>query len=107
MTGGAPAPHVAITELTAVRTLHGPRVRLEPLGPQHFDSVWQGLDDPETLRLTGTRATFTREAVAAHLARIGAAPDRADWAIIEAASGDYLGEIVLNELEEDEDPLAL
>jgi RimJ/RimL family protein N-acetyltransferase len=90
-----------VDELTTVRTLHGPRIRLDPLGPAHFDAVWGGLFDPETLRLTGTRATFTEAAVATHLARIGDAPDRADWAIIEATTGQYLGEIVLNDLDEE------
>lgn len=87
--------------LTPPPVLHGTRVRLEPLGPQHLDSVWSGLHDPETLRLTGTRGRFERDAVASHLASIGAADDRADWAIIDIDSGDYLGEIVLNELDED------
>ena len=87
--------------LTPPPVLHGPRVRLEPLGPQHFDDVWSGLQDPEILRLTGTRGHFERDAVAAHLARIGAADDRADWAIVDIASGDHLGEVVLNELDED------
>lgn len=87
--------------LTALPALHGSRVRLDPLGPQHLDSVWSGLHDPETLRLTGTRGHFERDAVARHLASIGAADDRADWAIVDGASGDYLGEIVLNELDED------
>ena len=88
-------------ELTAVRVLEGPRVRLVPLGPEHFDSVWEGLHDAESMRLTGTRTRFTEAAVAAHLARIGAADDRADWAILDRSTGDYLGEIVLNELDED------
>lgn len=92
---------VSVAELTTVRTLEGPRIRLVPLGPEHLDAVWSGLADEENLRLTGTRAEFTREAVAAHLARIGSAPDRADWAILDAQTGRFLGEIVLNELDED------
>jgi RimJ/RimL family protein N-acetyltransferase len=87
--------------LTRTPVLHGPRVRLEPLGPQHLDSVWGGLSDPDTLRLTGTRGSFDRSAVADHLATIGAADDRTDWAIVAAGTGDYLGELVLNELDEE------
>jgi RimJ/RimL family protein N-acetyltransferase len=101
MSGRDPEPHVSVGELTAVRTLHGPRVRLDPLGPAHFDAVWPGLSDGEMLRLTGTRASFTEAGVRAHLERIGAADDRADWAIIDAAAGDFVGEIVLNELDEE------
>lgn len=94
-------PEVALAELTAVRTLDGPRIRLMPLGPEHLDDVWSGLDDAENLRLTGTRAEFTEEVIAAHLARIGAAPDRADWAILDRTTDRFLGEIVLNELDAD------
>ena len=48
-----------------------------------------------------SRGHFDRDAVETHLATIGAADDRADWAIIDSESGDYLGEIVLNELDAD------
>ena len=99
--GSHPGQTVSIAELTNVRGLQGPRIRLTPLGPEHFNAVWPGLSDPETRRLTGTRATFTEAAVAAHLARVGGAPDRADWVIVEAATGDFLGEIVLNDLDEE------
>jgi RimJ/RimL family protein N-acetyltransferase len=94
-------PDIDARELTAVRPLDGPRIRLVPLGPEHFDAVWSGLADTETLRLTGTRAEFTEAAVREHLARIGMAPDRADWAILDAATGRYLGEIVLNDLDDE------
>lgn len=92
---------VELSELVGVRTLDGARVRLVALGPEHLDDVIPGLADEEMRRLTGTRQTFTRDAVAAHLGRIGTAPDRADWAILERETGRYLGEIVLNELDED------
>lgn len=93
-------PTVDTTLLAKVNTLSGPRVRLEPLGPQHLDAIWPGLQDHETMRLTGTRTHFEVDAVARHLAAVPSAPDRADWAIVESASGEYLGEIVLNELDE-------
>ena len=101
MSGRHPEPRVSVAELTAVRTLHGPRVRLDPLGPEHFAAVCPGLADGEMLRLTGTRGTFTEEGGRAHLERIGAADDRADWAIIDRAGGGFVGEIVLNELDEE------
>ena len=101
MTGHQQPPGVSHAELTRVRALSGPRIRLDPLGPEHLAAVWDGLADPELRRLTGTRAAFTEEDVAAHLARIGPADDRADWAIVEAATGGYLGEIVLNDLDDD------
>lgn len=96
----SPPPTVDTAPLRSVSTLSGPRIRLEPLGPAHLDAVWPGLHDEETLRLTGTRAHFDVDAVARHLASVPSAPDRADWAIVDSATGEYLGEIVLNELEE-------
>ncbi|MFK0240225.1 GNAT family N-acetyltransferase [Microbacterium sp. NPDC090281] len=96
------APAVDASALTSVTTLSTPRLRLEPLGIAHLDGVWEGLFDEETLRLTGTRQTFTREAVVRHLESLAARDDRADWAIIDLATEGYVGEIVLNELDDDD-----
>ena len=86
--------------LSTVPTLRTPRLVLRPLGPEHLEDVWAALADEESKRLTGTKATFTREQVAAHLAAVGAADDRADWAIT-LPDGAYVGEVVLNELDDD------
>lgn len=88
--------------LNPVPVLTTPRLRLVPLGPEHLDDVWAGLHDEESMRLTGTRGRFTREAVAAHLARVTTADDRADWAVTRADDGRYLGEVVLNDLDDDD-----
>lgn len=95
-------PRLVLSLLTDVATLSTPRLRLDPLGPAHLDGVMAGLADPENLRLTGTRQSFTREAVANHLETLADRDDRADWAIIDRETGGYVGEIVLNELEEDD-----
>jgi len=95
-------PVVDVAELAAVATLSTPRLRLEALGIAHLDGVWEGLFDEESLRLTGTRQAFTRDAVVRHLESLADRHDRADWAIIELGTEEYLGEIVLNELEEDD-----
>ena len=87
--------------LTAVQPLTTRRLQLVPLGPEHLDQVWQGLHDPETLRLTGTRGEFERAAVQTHLGSIGARADRADWALVLRDGGDYVGEVVLNELDDE------
>jgi len=92
--------HTTASILT-VPTLSTPRLRLEPLALVHLDHVMDGLTDEETLRLTGTRAVFERDAVARHLDSLDARTDRADWAIIDLATGGYIGEVVLNELEEE------
>lgn len=95
-------PTVDISALTDVDTLSTPRLRLEPLGVVHLEGVWEGLFDQESLRLTGTRQTFTREAVVRHLESLATRDDRADWAIIDLETEEYVGEIVLNDLEEDD-----
>ncbi len=85
-------------------TLTTSRLRLEPLGPEHFDGAWACLQDPEARRLTGTHADFTPEQIRAWLAGLPAQQDRADWAVIRRADEQhpqerYLGEVVLNDLD--------
>lgn len=80
-------------------TLETPNLRLEPLGPQHFDGSWAALQDPESRRLTGTHAEFTQEQIRAWLDSRADEHDRADWAMIRKADGGYVGEVVLNDLD--------
>jgi len=87
--------------LAAQPTLATERLRLVQLGPDHLDETMAALDDQDAMRLTGTRGTFTRDQVRAHLDRLLGAGDRADFAIT-GADGVYLGEVVLNEFEEDD-----
>jgi RimJ/RimL family protein N-acetyltransferase len=92
-------------------TLTTERLRLEPLGPEHFDGAWASLQDPEATRLTGTHAEFTPDQIRAWLAGLAGQHDRADWAVIRLADDQhpeehhrkerYLGEVVLNDLDPD------
>lgn len=92
-------------------TLTTPRLRLEPLGPEHYDGAWAALQDAESKRLTGTHAEFTTEQIRAWLAGLSEQHDRADWAVIRLADAlhpdeehrkeRYLGEVVLNDLDPD------
>jgi RimJ/RimL family protein N-acetyltransferase len=70
------------------------------MGVVYLDDVMAGLANEEFLRLTGTHATFTRDAVECFLNMVAQADDRADWAILRASDGTYLGEVVLNELDQ-------
>ncbi|PTA67647.1 GNAT family N-acetyltransferase [Deinococcus arcticus] len=81
--------------------LHTARLRLVPLGPEHLNGMMAGLQDQESQRLTGTHGTFTREQVARFVAGVAEAPDRSDWAILRASDDQYLGEVVLNQLDTD------
>lgn len=80
-------------------TLETANLRLEPLGPEHFEGSWAALQDEEGRRLTGTHARFTEEQIRDWLATRADQHDRADWAIIRREDGAYVGEIVLNDLD--------
>ena len=76
------------------------RLTLVQQGPGYIEDVMAALNDAEAMRLTGTRGSFTRAQVLTHLERIVGADDRADFAILDQ-SGRYIGEVVLNELDDD------
>lgn len=78
-----------------------PRLRLVQLGPGHLAEVMAGLADADAMRLTGTRGDFTTEQVRTHLDRLPGADDRADYAIL-LHDGTYVGEVVLNDLADDD-----
>lgn len=87
-------------------TLTTPRLRLEPLGPEHFDGAWAALQDVEGQRLTGTHAEFSPEQIHNWLGGLAERHDRGDWAVIRRSTGEdseerYLGEVVLNDLDPD------
>jgi RimJ/RimL family protein N-acetyltransferase len=88
--------------------LRGEMVRLRPIEVRDADRLWESLQDPEGMRLTGTTATFTRAQIDEWTATIGDRPGRFDWAITSGAmreghpvSDELIGEIVLNEVDED------
>ncbi|MDT3329261.1 GNAT family protein [Microbacterium sp. KSW-18] len=86
--------------LAAQPVLTTERLTLVQLGPDYVETTLAGLEDPDALRLTGTRGEFSRERVNAHLQRLPGAPDRADFAILDR-DGMHIGEVVLNELDLD------
>ncbi|MGC7098852.1 GNAT family N-acetyltransferase [Amycolatopsis lurida] len=80
--------------------LTGDRVTLRQLDETFLDGAWHVLQDPETTRLTGTHGVFTREQVRDYLKGRPGAPDRADYAVLRNGDGEYLGEVVLMDLDE-------
>jgi RimJ/RimL family protein N-acetyltransferase len=88
-------------------TLAGELVTLRPVGGSDAAVLAGLLRDPEVLRLTGavhsTRECGEPLARARHLETIyrrwAVADDRIVWVIIDNASGDVVGESVLNELD--------
>ncbi len=82
-------------------------VRLRPIEARDADRLWESLQDPEGIRLTGTTAAFTREQVDEWTATVAHRPGRYDWAIAPGAvrdgqqvSDELIGEIVLNQIDE-------
>lgn len=92
---------ISTIALAPPATLTTARLHLVPLGAEHLDQVMDGLQHEEFMRLTGTHANLAREDVERFLKRITGADDRADWAILRASDGAYLGEVVLNLLDRD------
>ncbi|MEU7001105.1 GNAT family protein [Nonomuraea sp. NPDC046570] len=81
-------------------TLVGERVTLRPVGPEHVDGLLDLLADPEVRRLTGSHADPAgREAATRWYSTRGEQSDRLDLAI--CVGEEYVGEVVLNELDGD------
>jgi RimJ/RimL family protein N-acetyltransferase len=79
--------------------LTGQLVRLEPLTLAVLEDYVAALAEPEVRRLTGAPATFDRPKIEAWLATRGEHHDRADWAVVRAEDGAFLGEAVLNQVD--------
>jgi RimJ/RimL family protein N-acetyltransferase len=86
-------------------TLVGERVRLVPLDASHAPAMFEGVNDPEVARLTGTHRVFTYEDVERHAATRAEQTDRVDLAVLRAEDGKVLGEIVLNDLDVDNESM--
>lgn len=81
-------------------TLVGQRVRLEPLGPEHFEGLWT-MYSVAGEPWDGPLAEFTRAQVRSGMALARDRHDRADWTIVRVHDGAVLGEVVLFQLDED------
>ncbi len=78
-------------------TLHGELVTLRPVAVADVPAL--ATISAESLRLTGTHATFTAETQIDWYATRADHADRIDLSIIERATGAWAGEVVLNELD--------
>lgn len=81
-------------------TLQGEMLTLRPIRASDAEAVWEVVTDPEGKRLTGTTRTFAREEVDHWCATVGDLPGRVDLAITLAGQDEYLGEIVLTDIDE-------
>jgi RimJ/RimL family protein N-acetyltransferase len=81
-----------------VPVLHTERLDLVPLGPEHLAGTWAVIQDPEAMRLTGTRESFAREHIRDWLGSLASRHDRWDWAVMRREDSAHLGEVVVNDV---------
>jgi RimJ/RimL family protein N-acetyltransferase len=82
-------------------TLVGDLVLLRPVSGADVPGLIEMLQDPESMRLTGTHSDFDAAVAENWYATRAEHDDRLDLAVIERESGGYVGEVVLNELDRD------
>lgn len=100
MTADAADP-ADLAALAVKPTLHGPTVRLVPLDGRHTDPMWELCTDEATNRLTGTRTAFTRDQIHRWCTTRAEQPDRLDLAVEDPATGRFLGETALTDVDPD------
>ena len=81
-------------------TLQGEMIRLRPIGPHDADAVWESVNDAEGNRLTGTTRVFTRQEIDDWCTAVSSATGRIDLAVTANGADEYLGEIVLSDIDE-------
>ncbi|MER7753034.1 GNAT family protein [Kitasatospora sp. NPDC097643] len=92
---------VDLAALADKPTLHGPTVRLVPMEARHTDPMWELCHDEETNRLTGTRTAFTRDQIQRWCTTRPDQTDRLDLVIEDPATGRFLGETALTDVDPD------
>ena len=81
-------------------TLEGEMVRLRPVCGSDADAMWEMVQDPQSNRLTGATTAFTPAEIGAWCAGVSARDSRVDLAVTANGSDEYLGEIVLKEIDD-------
>ena len=81
--------------------LRGKLITLRPLTKADAQDMFAALSDEESMRLTGTQASYTLEQVEAFCERIANSSDRVDYAITLKDNPRYIGEVVLNNFDVD------
>ncbi len=81
-------------------TLQGEMLVLRPLRPQDADGMWEIVSDPEARRMSGTAREWTRADVDRWVAAVRTSDERIDLAVTANGSDEYLGEIVLEAIDQ-------
>jgi RimJ/RimL family protein N-acetyltransferase len=81
-------------------TLQGKAIVLRPIVKEDAAAMLESTQDEESNRLTGTQATFTREQIEKWCESLATQEGRIDCAIVSRETNEYLGEVVLNQIDE-------
>jgi len=82
-------------------TIISDRLVLRPIVATDAEDMWQDINDPEAIRLTGTHTSFTFEQIERYAASRVEQDDWWDLAVTKRDGGRYLGEVVLMDWDED------
>ena len=82
-------------------TIVGPLVTLRPIVAGDAEAMWLSLADPESIRLTGTHAEFTRPQIDEWAGSRSIVDDRLDLAVTDTATGAWAGELAINDWDEE------
>lgn len=82
-------------------TLRGSRVLLRPMVADDAANMWADVHDDEATRLTGTHGALQRSQIDEWCATRADQPDRLDLAVIDLGTGDWVGEVVINDWDPD------
>jgi RimJ/RimL family protein N-acetyltransferase len=90
---------VNVSARWAKPTLLGATVTLRPMAAADVEAVWEMVNDPEGNDLTATTETFEYERIREWCATRATTDARLDLAIVVNATGEFAGEVVLNEFD--------
>lgn len=89
-----------MTDFSVKPVLTGEKTVLRPLTAADAGAIRKIIEDPEVIRFTfGPSTEFTLELLRSLYGVRASAPDRLDLAVTDPATGELLGEVVLNEWE--------
>jgi RimJ/RimL family protein N-acetyltransferase/predicted SprT family Zn-dependent metalloprotease len=87
--------------------LEAGEVSLRQLTEVWVDEVFEMVNDPQVRQLTGTVKPFSKASVLDWLASRRNQTERCDWAILHNASGEFVGEVVLNDYDQSKNSMNL
>lgn len=99
--GGSADTLRGVTDFSDKPTLTGELVVLRQLDEGDYDALTAAMDDPDVRRLTGSHAEITEERAREWMRTRPDQTDRLDLAIVDKASGEVVGEAVLNDWDPD------